>query len=305
MKTLIVFCVILACVAAASLEKCSSEEYTEYLEFKKKFNSPAFDQDVEGLKCVIWRKNKVAVKLNNAIKETHKLGINHLSALTPVEYNAMLGLNVKDVVRRDDPILNIAASGDLPKSWDWRTQNLVSSVKNQGACGSCWAFASVGALEGQVKKKNSKVMTELSEQNIADCTYKMGINGCDGGWIGNAYDAATKAGGVFKSQFYSYKSGKSGKTGTCQFVASQTAKIGVKVTGYNYVWSSDAALKAAVYNIGPIAVGVDADGFGGYKSGVYKNPKCNKPSNINHAMLVVGYDTDANGQDYWIVKNSW
>ena len=125
--------------------------------------------------------------------------------------------------------------------------------------------------------------------------------------MGEAFDAAQNAGGIAQASFYPYTAGSSGHSGVCQFNATETAKIGVKVSGYTYVTAGDqAALKAAVANIGPIAVGVDASNWGGYSKGVYKNPNCNNPSNINHAVLIVGYDTEAiTGQDYWIVKNSW
>ena len=124
--------------------------------------------------------------------------------------------------------------------------------------------------------------------------------------MGTAWDAAKTAGGVFTEGAYPYTSGGTGVTYSCKFDATQTASIGVKVTGYTYVQSgNDAAMKAALVNTGPLSVGLDASGWGSYSHGVYINPICNNPSSINHAVLVVGYGTDANGVDYWIVKNSW
>ena len=124
--------------------------------------------------------------------------------------------------------------------------------------------------------------------------------------MGDAFDGAEKAGGVFTADAYPYTSGSTKKTGTCMFNANQTANIGVKVSGYVTLpaLSSDA-IKRAVATIGPISVGVDATNWGPYSTGIFVDPSCNV-ARINHAVLVVGYGTEAStGRDYWIVKNSW
>ena len=187
----------------------------------------------------------------------------------------------------------------LPVSVDWRQTGWVSPVQDQGNCWRGAAFAAAGALEGQIYKKYG-TKTVISVQNIIDCTYETTRNGCTGGFVGIDFKAIKTNGGVFKAANYPFTSALSGQSGTCQFNASQTEKIGAKVTGYRYVkFASDRALKAAVANIGPIAVGVDATEWLSYTSGFVR---CNR--RIDHAVLVVGYDSFY-GIDYWIVKNSW
>ena len=117
--------------------------------------------------------------------------------------------------------------------------------------------------------------------------------------MGEAFDSARNIGGVFKTSYYPYTSGGTGRTCGCGFSSSQTANIGVRVSGYTSIGAGNqAAIKAAVRNVGPLAVALDASGWDSYSSGVYKNKNCNKPSNINHAVLIVGYGTDGSGQDY-------
>ena len=124
--------------------------------------------------------------------------------------------------------------------------------------------------------------------------------------MGDAFDEAQLAGGVFTSAAYPYTSGSTKKTGTCKFNATQTSNIGVKVSGYVSLPTGDSdAMKKAVATIGPISVGVDATNWGPYSTGILVDPSCSA-ARINHAVLVVGYGTEAStGRDYWIVKNSW
>ena len=122
--------------------------------------------------------------------------------------------------------------------------------------------------------------------------------------MSDAFHQANKAGGVYKAASYPYTSGNTYQTGTCQFQASQTSKIGVKVAGYRFLEPYNFyELKQAVRNIGPIAVAVDASSWGSYSSGLYTGCSC---SYLNHAVLIVGYKINlTTGLGYWIVKNSW
>lgn len=174
----------------------------------------------------------------------------------------------------------------------------MSRVKDQGQCGSCWAFAATGALEGQHFRKTGKLV-ELSEQNLLDCTNSYNCQGCNGGRTHMSFLYIRDNKGIDSESSYPYTA----KQGNCNFERSAVA-----ATDNGYILlkqGSEQELLKAVASIGPMAVYIHAaTSLMSYRSGVYYEPLCD-PSKINHAVLVVGYGTDPRGGDYWLVKNSW
>ncbi|GAB6033596.1 hypothetical protein CHUAL_013601 [Chamberlinius hualienensis] len=190
-------------------------------------------------------------------------------------------------------------SKDVPNSIDWRNYNIVTPVKNQGQCGSCWAFSATGSLEGQHAIKTGDLVS-LSEQNLVDCDHNHVNNGCNGGNMDNAFTYVTLNDGIDTEESYPY----TGHNGPCQF---SNNTVGSTANGYRNLPSGDEdTLKAVVGVIGPVSVGIDAKGllFQFYKQGIYYNPFCSS-TRLNHGVLVVGYGTTDDNEDYWIVKNSW
>uniref|UniRef100_A0A8C5EVJ1 Cathepsin S-like n=1 Tax=Gouania willdenowi TaxID=441366 RepID=A0A8C5EVJ1_GOUWI len=183
----------------------------------------------------------------------------------------------------------------LPDSLDWRDAGLVTPVKMQGSCGSCWAFSAVGALEGQLKKATG-TLTSLSPQNLVDCSTQYGNNGCNGGFMASAFQYVIQNEGIDSDAAYPYDGM------VCRYNAKYRA---ANCTGYSFLPKGDEdALRIALATIGPISVAVDSSrpAFHFYRNGVYQDQTCTH--NVNHGMLLVGYGTE-NGQDYWLVKNSW
>uniref|UniRef100_A0A8C2XCH0 Cathepsin 12 n=1 Tax=Cyclopterus lumpus TaxID=8103 RepID=A0A8C2XCH0_CYCLU len=166
---------------------------------------------------------------------------------------------------------------------------------SQGFCGSCWAFSTTGAIEGQIYKKTGQLVS-LSEQNLVDCSRSYGTYGCNGAWMANAYDYVVNN-GLQATDAYPYSS----------VVRLEARPAGLApVRDYRFLPKGDEqALADAVATVGPITVAIDADhsSFLFYSSGIYDEPTCN-PNNLSHAVLLVGYGSDG-GQDYWIIKNSW
>jgi len=192
--------------------------------------------------------------------------------------------------------------GDLPESLDWREHGYVTEVKNQGNCGSCWAFSATGAIEGQHKRATGALVS-LSEQNLVDCTDGPPYDnaGCDGGIMEFAFKYIQDNKGIDSEASYPYVAREQKE---CRFNRST---VSATVSGCVMLkFADEGMLKAAVATQGPVSVLIDAKhlSFVLYKSGVYDEKDCSFFS-PNHALLVVGYGTDPNHGDYWIVKNSW
>ncbi|XP_044028788.1 procathepsin L-like isoform X2 [Siniperca chuatsi] len=242
----------------------------------------------------VWEKNMQLVLRHNqeasAGKHSFTMGLNHLADMTAEEINEKLnGLKLEEPIHYRNGTFKEVSGLLTPQSVDWRKKGLVSPVQNQGLCGSCWAFSSLGALEGQMKKRTG-FLVPLSPQNLVDCSTIDGNHGCRGGYISKSYSYIIRNGGVDSESFYPYE--HQGKAGYC-------SDFHILPRG------DEKTLLAVVASVGPVAVAVNAmlQSFHLYRGGLYNVPNCN-PKFINHAVLVVGYGTDG-GQDFWLVKNSW
>ncbi|KAF3837988.1 hypothetical protein F7725_009756 [Dissostichus mawsoni] len=184
------------------------------------------------------------------------------------------------------------ARGPAPASWDWRDHGAVGSIKNQGMCGSCWAFSVTGNIEGQWFLKNGTLLS-LSEQELVDCD---GLDqACKGGLPSNAYEAIEKLGGLETETDYSY----TGKKQSCDFTS-------MKVAAYiNSSVELSKDEKAWLAENGPVSVALNAFAMQFYRKGVSHPMKifCNSWM-IDHAVLMVGYGERKN-IPFWAIKNSW
>jgi C1A family cysteine protease len=181
----------------------------------------------------------------------------------------------------------------LPASVDWREKGAVLPVKNQGSCGSCWAFSAIAAVEGINQIVTGK-LTDLSEQELVDCDTSTN-KGCNGGFMDDAFAFIIKNGGIATEEDYPYKAAD----GTC----NQTRSKAVSIDGFEDVPQKDEkSMKKAVAGQ-PISVAIEAAGrpFQLYKSGVFTG-SCG--TNLDHGVVIVGYGTQGL-IDFWTVRNSW
>merc|ERR1712168_536484 len=184
----------------------------------------------------------------------------------------------------------------LPRNVDWREKGAVTPVKDQGQCGSCWAFSSTGALEGQHFRKTGDLVS-LSEQNLIDCSVKYGNNGCNGGLMDYAFKYVKDNHGIDKEESYPYEA----QDDSCRYNPDES---GADDRGFVDVREgSEHALKKAIATKGPVSVAIDAshESFQFYNHGVYADPACTA-ENLDHGVLAVGYGITEDGDDYGLSR---
>ena len=238
---------------------------------------------------------------NNLPGMNYTVGVNRFADLTLDEFRDNFGgYNPSTLQYRTHSkhfLGQHEVSDTTPSSVNWVTKGAVTPVKNQEQCGSCWAFSTTGAMEGAHYLKSNQLVS-FSEQQFVDCDHN-GDMGCNGGLPSQAIQYAVDAGGVESEKNYPY----TGSDGTCDFVERE---VSGKFSGYKSVGRSNNDLMNAVAQQ-PVSVAINAvqSSFQFYTSGVYDDPSCpSSMSDLDHAVLAVGYGSE-NGNDYWLVKNSW
>ena len=287
---------------------------TEWLAYKAKYGK-SYSSEEDSIRRSIFAYKKHRVDKFNA-KESKKvgfsMGLNDFSDLSSTEMKMRIGF--RSLQADDEPINSPEAqkflndilneNTEIPDELDWReVPGRVSRVKRQ-LCGSCWAFASTGALEGQEMVRGTNVregFVELSEQNLVDCVYTT-RTGCEGGFLDDAFNYIKEVGGIASE--HSYPSAAT--SSECRFSKDQVA---FTVAGAAYLPEGDEeTLKKVVAIFGPVPVYVNSTNnkFEDYADGIFYEENCgHSMSDLDHAVLVVGYGTDELLGDFWIVKNSW
>jgi C1A family cysteine protease len=278
---------LILAVAAVACARPLMKESAYQAEFQAFVNqySKAYDTLEFFHRYEIFKDNLDYINTENGKNLTYWLGVNEFSDLTQHEFSEML---LKRLPARSGPVEDIGELSEEPNDVDWRQQGAVTPVKNQGSCGSCWAFSATGAIESH-NFLATKQLLSLSEQQLVDCCHAGGSQGCNGGEETDAIEWVSKNGGQCLGKDYAYTA----KTGTCK----KTCKAAVQVKGAKR-FTGEPALITGI-TLKPTTVAVDAGGaaWQSYKGGIF-DTSCGKQ--LNHAILAVGY-TDK----YYIVKNSW
>jgi len=295
--------VLLGLVAVGMALPLDSDLDSEWQAYKS-YHTKKYSSSEESLRRLIWEENLKRVALHNLEaamgKHTYTLAMNEFADLSGEEFAKIVLGSCVIPKRNSTGAATFLKSPfiQVPTSVDWRDKNLVTPIKDQKQCGSCWAFSTTGSLEGQHSKKTGKLVS-LSEQQLVDCSGKFGNFGCMGGLMDNAFRYIKANGGIDTEASYPYEA----RDGHCRF---KPADIGATVAGYTDVPEGDeAALTQAIAAVGPISVAIDASHFSFqlYHTGVYYEKRCSS-TRLDHGVLAVGYGTE-DGQDFYWVKNSW
>jgi cathepsin L len=284
-KQLIALLVLLgaASVYLYSLENKTEDSTYGFQQFKLDFNKKYMREGEEQYRKNIFIRNLVKINEHNANpSNTYTMGVNQFTDLTQAEFAALyLTLQVpsEQKVSKNIDVTTSSINGDI----DWSAVGKVTPVKNQGQCGSCWAFSAVAAVESEVILYGHPE-ADFSEQQLVDCSRSYGNQGCNGGWMDSAFQYIRDK-GITSEAAYPY---------VARDQACKTDGGSQRITGFVDVPGCDSLLNALFTR--PVSVAVDAGNWSPYRSGIFTN--CG--SNVNHGVLLTGAS-----DSFWKIKNSW
>ncbi|XP_056021479.1 uncharacterized protein LOC125650625 isoform X1 [Ostrea edulis] len=267
-----------------------------FQQFQERFKRLYMSKQEEKSRFKIFCENmRKAQKLQDIEKGTAVYGMTKFADLSESEFKQYVGKVWDQNANKGMKKAAIPHMKSLPKSFDWRKHGAVTEVKNQGSCGSCWAFSTTGNIEGQwaIKKKN---LISLSEQELVDCDKV--DEGCNGGLPSQAYKEIIRLGGLESETDYRYRAHDE----KCAFDKSE---VRVKINGSVSISSNETEMAAWLTKNGPISIGINAFAMQFYMGGISHPWKifCN-PKELDHGVLIVGYGVEGS-KPYWIIKNSW
>jgi cathepsin L len=315
-------------LTTSDVEVYSFESFVE--DFSKTYASPDEYEHRRGIFC----RNRDIVLTHNRQRQQHQhqLGVNEFMDATddeiPKGYEKASNTRATQAIATQRRLndeqglesLVLSPVAELPNSVDWRQKGVVTPVKSQGGCGSCWAFATTAMLESHVAI-HAGVLFELSTQELVSCMENPLQCGGNGGCTGATAELAlefVRQHGMVQEWEFGYQS-YHGAAVNCTLQDVESALLrGANKTHYKGAVASIqgwvalptnnyTTLMNAVAKVGPVAVSVAATPWALYKEGVFESSmKSEKETNVNHLVVLDGYGTDEEtGVDYWLVRNSW
>jgi len=306
--TMKVFAIALLCVIGFALatEVDVEAQFGGWMaQYNKEYATPELYQQA----FTNYQASIVRVARLNSENSGATFALGKFADLSPEQFKAQyLNLRVSDLPQN----IGSVQSGDLPPAdgatIDWRTKGAVTPVKDQGQCGSCWAFSVTETVESNYAIQTKKTLPVLAPEQLVDCDKTDW--GCDGGIVEYAWKYLIKAGGMMAEVDYPYTAGKSGHAGSCRF---QAAKVIAAVRNFTWVGKpcqyvgdscdhqDEGLVEQALQTVGPLSICVNAD-WQDYSGGIFTRKCAHDAGHMNHAVQLVGFNAE---QNYWIVRNSW
>ncbi|KAL5575267.1 hypothetical protein UlMin_016966 [Ulmus minor] len=254
--------------------------FMENAEFVEKFNSKNSSHTFE-----LSTQNEFADMTNEEFSQSYASGKYNSSNLLNQAARANQSFSLED------------AGGSIPTSIDWRAKGAVTPIRQQGVCGSCWAFSAAAAVEGITKIKTGKLFS-LSTEQLVDCVSSPITDGCIRGMAEDAFEYIIQNGGITSENNYPYQGNKAG----CD--RNRASQRVAKINGYQYLPQNNERAMLQAVSKQPVVAHVDTRGqqFQFYKGGIF-NGNCG--TSVDHVVLIVGYGRTSDGWDYWLLKNSW
>jgi len=300
MKSILVLSVLLFAVFVAG-------NRDDFENFKKSYNKKYKSAAENEYRYRVFETNVERANRLNTPESLARFGVTKFMDLTPEEFKKfylmkdldLSQLPKKAVWEKESKAKQLVKTGAYPTTFDWSSKGMVTAVKNQEQCGSCWAFSATETIESVYAVKHGKsALNTLAPQQIVDCDTQGEDQGCDGGYPYGAYEYIIQAGGQEGESDYPY----TGEDGTCQFNA---ADIEDKISNWKYVTQSsdEKVMQAFVYSSSPISVCVDAEIWQTYQGGVITTDSgCG--NSLDHCVQITGWLTE-NSTACWNVRNSW
>jgi C1A family cysteine protease len=294
MNRLIVAVLCFGVLVSASL---SEQQYQTLFSKWMKQHNKSYRHDMVRQRYNTWRANLAFITAHNAAGHSYSLALNEFGDMTLAEFKAVHAsgtYKAPAASKMAPPAVDL----DLPEVVDWRLEGAVLPVQNEEQCGSCWAFVSTDAMSCLWYQK-TKLLVELSTQEVIDCSGAFGCEGCNGGLTSGAYQWVMSNDGICEAAVYPF-------VGQNQNCGSKNCTNVARITNFVSVPAADeVTLKAAVaQQVVSSACMASTQSFQFYSSGVFNDPTCN-PQDIDHGMSIIGYGTTSNGTDYWLLRNMW
>lgn len=275
--------------------------WNQFSLFQEKFHK-FYEDDFElETRYNIFKENLVNInRHNNEPNQNFTLGVNQFSDLRQDEYKRTYVSGFGGELGGYGCKAFSSAATGAPVSVDWRAKGVVNPVRDQGQCGSCWAFATTANAES-VWAIYSGQLLDLSEELLVDCASGVGYYnlGCNGGQPDSAFKYMINNGQCLESS-YPYVAGTTKTAGSCHSCTKTSAHFSAC---YDVAPKDQVSLKGAVSKQ-PVTIAIEADTFyfQSYAGGILDSTKCG--TSLDHAVEIVGYGED-NGKKYWNVRNSW